>query len=189
MPHRIEKNDEPYLHWPGCPQSQNAREEILKIFTQFYWAMLGLCKETLLSLSSFLEGGWFGTEYADIIRCSTFTVNEAVSSSNVMERKKLTLSNSFVMRSAWFMNAYIHQLDGKQAVWAAKTYQGHCTLPPEWKKDLLVKKCDSPWWVEHWVWGLAVEQLASRPHADANLSIWSIVKSWAHDLCHKLSHY
>ncbi|KAH7919685.1 hypothetical protein BV22DRAFT_1107991 [Leucogyrophana mollusca] len=35
----------------------------------------------------------------------------------------------FVNRSLWFMDAYRHGLNGKQAAFATKKYRGHCTLP------------------------------------------------------------
>ncbi|KAG1725522.1 hypothetical protein EDB19DRAFT_1644011, partial [Suillus lakei] len=35
----------------------------------------------------------------------------------------------FSMRSLGFMDTYCKGLDGKQAVWASKRYQGHNVLP------------------------------------------------------------
>ncbi|KAF8990334.1 hypothetical protein BDQ17DRAFT_1255902, partial [Cyathus striatus] len=46
----------------------------------------------------------------------------------------------FANRAERFMDAYLHGLDGKQAVWAGKKYKGHHVLPPGWRKDFTDNK-------------------------------------------------
>ncbi|OAX35609.1 hypothetical protein K503DRAFT_696673 [Rhizopogon vinicolor AM-OR11-026] len=45
-------------------------------------------------------------------------------------------SSRFSTRSLRFMDAYYRGLDGKQAVWTSKQYQGHCVLPKTILADL-----------------------------------------------------
>ncbi len=48
---------------------------------------------------------------------------------DALEAVPLSSMRRFANRSYRFMNAYSHGLNGRQAVWAARKYRGHCILP------------------------------------------------------------
>ena len=41
------------------------------------------------------------------------------------------------MQARWFMDAYYHRLNGKQAAWAAQKYRGHRVIPEFVMDDLM----------------------------------------------------
>ena len=53
-----------------------------------------------------------------------------------LESVTISMMRKFANRSLRFMSAYNHGLNGKQAVWAAKKYKGHCVLPSKILEEL-----------------------------------------------------